>query len=115
LDSYYSTWQTVIFPSLWIPCSGFLKGNFNVAIRDNFAVAAAIISNSDGEIILAVTQKLSNTNALIGEAYAALLITRLVASIGIENFLLEGDAFLVILAVNQPNIFLFLAFCSLYL
>jgi hypothetical protein len=76
-----------------------------VAIRDNFAVAAAVISNSDGEIILAATQKLSITDALIGEASADLLTTRLATFIGLGNFLLEGDALLVILAVNQPHIF----------
>jgi hypothetical protein len=107
LDSHYSTWHAVVLPSLWIPRSGFLKGNFNVTIRDNFDVAAAVISNSDGKIILAVTQKLSNIDVLIGEASAALLITRLAASVGIENFLLEGDDLLVILAVNQPKFFYF--------
>jgi len=36
------------------------------------------------------------------------LPTRLAASIGIGIFLPEGDALLVILAVNQPHIFFFL-------
>jgi len=106
LDSHYLAWKALELPSLWTPpCSGFLKCNFDVAIRDNFAVAAAVISNSDGEIILAATQKLSITDALAGEAFAALLTSRLATSVGLENFLLEGDALLVILAVNQPYLF----------
>jgi hypothetical protein len=68
-------------------------------------VAAAVISNSLGEIILAMTQKLSVYDILIGEASTALLATRLTASMGIGDFMLEGDAFLVILTVNQPHLF----------
>jgi hypothetical protein len=67
LDSHYLAWKTFELPYLWTPpCSGFLKGNFDIAIRDNFAVAATVISNFDGEIILATTQKLSITDALVG-------------------------------------------------
>jgi hypothetical protein len=64
------------------------------------------ISNSDGEIILAATQKFFIIDILIGEAYDALLTTRLATSVGLRNFLL-GDALLVIIAVNQPHIFYF--------
>jgi hypothetical protein len=63
-------------------------------------VVAVVISNSDGEIILAVTQKFSNTDTLIGEAYVALLTTQLATFVGIMNFLLERDALLMIIAVN---------------
>jgi hypothetical protein len=67
--------------------------NFDVANRDKyFATTTAVISNSDEKIIINVTQKLSNTDALIEEAYAALLTIRLAAYVGIEKFLLEGDA-----------------------
>jgi hypothetical protein len=76
-----------------------------VAIRDNFAVTAAVISNSSGDIILAVTQKLNVFDVLIGETSAAFLATWLAASMGTGDFLLEEDALLVILAVNQPHLF----------
>jgi Flp pilus assembly protein CpaB len=44
-----------------------------------------------------MTQKLSISNVLKGEASIAL---RLAASTGIGDFILEGDALLVILTVN---------------
>jgi hypothetical protein len=84
-----------------------------VAIRDNFAVAAAVISDTAGNIILAATQKLHSTDVLLGEASAALLTTRLAASTGYGCFALEGDALLVILAVNQPHLFSTWQFASI--
>jgi hypothetical protein len=106
LQSPYFAWQSVALPSLWLPSiSGYLKGHFDIAICDNFDVATAVISNSLGEIILAMTQKLSVSDILIGEAFAVLLATRLAASTGTEHFTLEGNALLVILVVNQPHLF----------
>jgi hypothetical protein len=57
-----------------------------VAIRDNFAVTVAVISNSSGDIILAVTQKLNVFDVLIGETSAAFLATWLAASMGLVIF-----------------------------
>jgi hypothetical protein len=42
---------------------------------------------------------------LSGEAYAALLASHLAATSGFSNFMLEGDAILVILNVNRPHLF----------
>jgi len=44
-------------------------------------------------------------DALISEAYAALLATRLAFLVGVSSLFLEGDALLVILAINQPSLF----------
>jgi hypothetical protein len=67
-------WKATALPSLWIPPGiGVLKGNFDVAIRENFVMAAAVISNSSGDFILAATQRLSSTDVLMGEASVALL------------------------------------------
>lgn len=49
-----------------------LKGNFDVAIKDDFVVIAAVVSDSLGNIILAATRKLYFTGAVKGEAVAAL-------------------------------------------
>jgi hypothetical protein len=50
LDSHYSAWQAIALLSLWtLPCYGFLKSNFDVTIRDNFALTTADISNSNGK------------------------------------------------------------------
>jgi exonuclease III len=92
LESHLLAWRDVALPSLWLPPqTGCLKGNFDVAIRENFAVAAAVISDTAGNIILAATQKLHSTDVLLGEASAALLTTRLAASTGYDCFALEGD------------------------
>jgi hypothetical protein len=41
----------------------------------------------------------------MAEAAAAFLATRLAVSAGVRQFFLEGDALLVILAVDQPLLF----------
>jgi hypothetical protein len=100
------TLQSATLPSFWLPpIFGCFKSNFDVAIRDNFFVAVAGIRNFFRKIILAVTQKLYVSNVLIGEVSTTLLVTRLAASTGIGDFMLEGDALLVIVAVNQPHLF----------
>jgi hypothetical protein len=47
-----------------------------------------------------------------GEASAILLVSRLASSSSFSNFLLERNALLVILVVNQPHFFSLLAVCS---
>ena len=76
-----------------------------MAIKDTFAVAAATISDSSGNIVFAASQKLSNLDVLQGEATAALLATRLAIFSGCDRFHLEGDALLVTLAINNPFLF----------
>jgi hypothetical protein len=99
-------WKAIALPSLWIPPDiGFLKGNFDVAICENFVVATAVISNSSGDFILVATQRLSFTDVLMGEASVALLSLWLAAFASAAHFLLEGDALLVTLVVNQPSTF----------
>ena len=83
-----------------------------MAVRENFAMAATVISNSSGDIILAATQRLSSIDVLMGEASAALLTSRLAASTSAIHFLLEGDALLVTLVVNQPSTFSYWHFSS---
>ena len=92
---------------------GSVKGNFDVAIRGNLAVAAIVLSDSFGEIFAAATLKLHSSDVLLGEASAALLATRLARSYGLDVFSFEGDALLVILVVNQPTLFAFWHFNSI--
>jgi hypothetical protein len=82
-----------------------IKGNFDVAIRGSLAVAAAVISDDSGNIISAATMKLYSLDALQGEALAALLTTRLAVTTGSSILHLEGDALLVVLAINKPALF----------
>jgi hypothetical protein len=70
------------------------------------------IYDSSGEIICVATQKLFSSYALSREASAALFVCRLVASSSFNNLMLEEDALLVILAMNQTHLF---ATCNLLL
>jgi hypothetical protein len=89
-----------------------------VAVCGSFAIAAVVISDAMGNVILAATQKLLETDAhgtyaLQGEALAALLTVRLAVSSGCSNLQFEGDAcdkqlFLIFLLV-------FCSFCFKYL
>jgi hypothetical protein len=114
LDLHLSAWKDASLPSLWLPpCPGRIKGNFDVAVRDSFAVAAAVVSDSSGSVILAATLKLVGSDVLQGEATAALLASRLAVSTGVGSFDLEGDALLVLLAINSPAIFASWNFASI--
>lgn len=106
LGLHCQAWSDSILPSIWTPpFAGCIKGNFNVAVHGDFAVAAAVISDENGNIILAFTQKLSYSDALLGEASTALLTSQLATSSGCGNLFLEGDALLIILAINNPHLF----------
>jgi hypothetical protein len=51
LDLHLSAWKDASLPSLWLPhCPGRIKGNFNAAARDSFAVAVAMVSDSSGSV-----------------------------------------------------------------
>jgi hypothetical protein len=87
LNLHLSAWQDAALSSLWVPLKpSCLKGNFDVAIKDTFAVAATTISDSSGNIVFAASQKLSNLDVLQGEATAAFLATRLAIFSGCDRF-----------------------------
>jgi len=48
---------------------------------------------------------LHSTDILVGVAYAILLASPLALSSGYDHFIIEGDALLVILAINSPELF----------
>ena len=106
-NKHLQAWSEATLPFLWIaPAAGWIKGNFDVAVRGSFVVAAAaVLSDENGAIVAAATQRLNCTDALQGEALVALLTSRLAASIGCNFFSLEGDALLVALAINNPSLF----------
>jgi hypothetical protein len=106
LEHHLSAWRAADYPSLWLPPAyGWLKGNFDVAVRGTFSVAVGVISDAFGNIIMADSHKLSSTDALAGEAFAALLTSRMASSLTRDNFCLEGDALLVVSAINNPPLF----------
>jgi hypothetical protein len=98
-NKHLKAWRDAALPSLWIALTaGWIKGNFDV-------VAAAVLSDEKGAIVGAAPQRLYCSDALQGEALAALLTARLATSFGCNFFSLEGDALLVVLASNNPSIF----------
>jgi hypothetical protein len=73
-----------------LPPRGFLKANFDVAIRPNFVVAAAILRDHQGEIIAAHSQRLPHMDANQGEARVASLAVKLASSYGFPPSSLKG-------------------------
>jgi hypothetical protein len=53
---------------------------------------------------MAATQELFSSYVLLGEASVAVLAIQFVVLVGFDNFILEGDAILVILTINSPFI-----------
>jgi hypothetical protein len=79
-----------------------------------------VISDENNAIFAGATQKLSSTDVLQIEAHTTLLVVRLIASIGFGPISVEGDALLLILAINSISLSLslslslFLFFCFLF-
>ena len=68
-------------------------------------MVAAVLSDENGAIVVATAHRLNYSDALQREALAALLTSRLAATFGCNFFSLEGDALLVVLAINNPSLF----------
>jgi hypothetical protein len=74
---HLAAWRELVLSSLWVPLVvGWIKGNSDVAVKGSFKIAVAVISNKSESIIRAATQKLHSSNAMQGEALAALLASR---------------------------------------
>jgi hypothetical protein len=86
--------------------AGWIKGNFDVAVKGSFAVATAVPSDERGAIVGATMLKLHCPDAPQGKVLVAVMTTRLAASFGCNFLSLEGDALLVVLAINNPYFFL---------
>ena len=85
---------------------GYLKVNFDVAIRPNFIVVAAILSDHEGNFLAVNTLKFPPMEAVMGEAHAALLASRIAVFFGCPCLIIEGDSLLIILAMKDPHLFL---------
>jgi hypothetical protein len=77
-----------------------------VAIRPNFAVAAANLGDHNGNFVAVNSLKLSLMDTILGEAHAALLAIRLASAHGCSPLLIEGDLLFTILAIKVPHLFL---------
>ncbi|GLT71069.1 hypothetical protein SLA2020_431110 [Shorea laevis] len=89
----------------WVPPSlGILKVNFDVAVRSNFMVAAAVITDHDGCLLSAVARKIPLLDINAGEAKAALLAIETTADLyPLSKIILEGDSLVTIMALNNPD------------
>lgn len=105
---HFSAWQNgVLGIADWIPPPlGFFKVNFDVAIRPNFAVAAATLRDHNGNFLAVNSLKLPHMDVNLGEAHAALLAIRLATAHGCSPLLIEGDSLLTTLAIKDPHLFL---------
>lgn len=102
-QAHLTAWKLTSTSNLaWTPSHvGFLKANFDVAIRQHMAVAAAVLSDHDGNIIVAVSKKLPLLEVNAGEAQAALLAVQFAFSFDCHSLSLESDSLTVILAINK--------------
>jgi hypothetical protein len=75
--------------SLLSPC-GTMKLNFDVAIKDDFVVTVAVLSNNKNVILLAFIKKLNSLNVNKGEAMAALTEMDLILSNDCSKLMLEA-------------------------
>jgi hypothetical protein len=93
-ETFWCTMEVEFFLPITItgfPPVGSHKGNFDVAVRGSFSVAAGVLSDDSGNIIMAVTHQLPSLDALAGEAFVALLTTRMATSLNCDNFIIEGE------------------------
>jgi hypothetical protein len=75
--------------------------NFCAHALTKWAASQKLVSTNCSVPEIAASQKLVSTNVLQGEAAAALLAV----FFGCDQLLLEGDALLVVLAINNPPLF----------
>ena len=81
--------------------ANMVKVNVDTAIRDTFAVAAAVIHDAKGAIWGFKILKWDVVSPLIGEAEAAKLGVALVHQLGFRQIILESDFELVIKAIKM--------------
>jgi hypothetical protein len=76
-----------------------------VAIRPTFVVAAIVLQEHSENFLTINTLKLPPMDALMGEAHAALLASRLTVSMDCSPLIIEGDSLLTILIFKDHFLF----------
>ena len=98
-------WTDSTLSSIWSPpLPGTTKANFDVAFSSEFAVAAMVVGDSNGNIIGAATKKILTKDVALREAQATLLVVH-ITTCGAYSLILEGDALNVVFAIQQPQLF----------
>lgn len=83
------------------PPENFTKIIADVAIRDSYAVIAAVARNSAGQVIGAMVQKLDPVSPLEGEVETAKLGVKLACDQRFQQVILEGDSETVMKAIQS--------------
>lgn len=105
IGHHLSAWQSASGEAVWVPPPvGSYTVNFDVAIRPDFAVAAATLRDHEGAFIAVNSLKLPSMDAGLGEAHAALLAVRLAVSCGCSPLVIEGDSLVTVMAINNPTL-----------
>jgi hypothetical protein len=76
-------------------------------------VAAAILSDSNGNIFAALSRKYASMDANIWEAFVASLAIILASSFGYSSLILDGDSLTIISMINNASSFLDWNFSSI--
>jgi len=76
-----------------------------VAIRPTFVDAAIVLQEHSENFLTINTLKLPPMDALMGEAHAALLASRLTVSMDCSPLIIEGDSLLTILIFKDHFLF----------
>ncbi|KAB1203086.1 hypothetical protein CJ030_MR8G005520 [Morella rubra] len=88
--------------SWWSPPPlGTIKVNFDVAMRDSFAVGAAVLKDHRGLVVGAVVKKLPKVDPEDGEIWAAQIGLEEARRCGFRKILVEGDSIRAIDAIRS--------------
>lgn len=102
---HVSAWhQKHVFSSnaCWIPpLEGQFRANFDTAVREDFAIGAAIIKDHEGRIRGTVVRQIHVADPEEGEIWAAQLGLEEAQRCGLQLIEVEGDSLLVIEAFNN--------------
>ena len=85
------------------PLQEWIKVNFDVAVKENASFASIVARSQDGNIIQAWKEKFPPSSPLWAEANAALLTIKSCAELNFNNVIFEGDALMVIDAINSKS------------
>lgn len=82
------------------PFEGWIKVNFDVALKHDTMICAAVGRDHLGSIIFSTTEKIQATSPLVGEIRAAILGIKEALKLKIQFCVLEGDSRAVISSIN---------------
>lgn len=92
-------WERHQFASRCYGCQGLFLHGGKLGKPSEMAVAAAVLNDSNGSIIVAVSQHFPQLDVNVGEAHTALLLAvNLACSYGFNTLHLECDSLIIILS-----------------